>query len=107
MYGLKPLYYNTVQEIERAAKSPIIYHCMGAMTGRPWEQGNIHPQNDIFNRYLSLSPWSDYEKIIVERKRIFKIQRMLYRILPRFLYIPIHKAAQKKYLSNMNQSVQQ
>lgn len=106
MYGLKPEYYNTVQEVANAAKAPIIYHCMGAMTGRPWEQDSIHPQNKIFDHYLAMSPWSDFEKVKVDRKRIFKIQRMLYIILPRILYIPLHKMAQKRYLSNMNQTVQ-
>lgn len=106
MYGLKPAYYNTVQEVTNAAKAPIIHHCMGAMTGRPWEQDSIHPQNKIFDHYLAMSPWSDFEKVKVNRKRIFKIQRMLYIILPRILYIPLHKMAQKRYLSNMNQMVQ-
>lgn len=106
MYGLKPKYYNTVSEITNAAKAPIIYHCMGAMTGRPWEQDSIHPQNKIFDQYLAMSPWSDFEKIKVNRKTIFKIQRMLYEILPRVLYIPLHKMAQQRYLSNMNQTVQ-
>lgn len=106
MYKLRPQYYNTVQEVANAAKSPIIYHCMGAMTGRPWEQDSIHPQNKIFDHYLAMSPWNDFKKVKVNRKRIFKIQRMLYRILPRTLYIPLHKMAQKRYLGNMNQMVQ-
>ncbi len=106
MYDLKPEYYNTVKEVETAMKSPVLYHCMGAMTGRPWEQDSIHPQNKIFDKYLAMSPWSGREKTKVNRKRIFKIQRMLYVVLPRSLYIPLHKMAQKRYLSNMNQTVQ-
>ena len=106
MYGLKPAFFDTVENIELAAKTPIIYHCMGAMTGRPWEQDSIHPQNDIFAKYLAISPWSGFEKIKVERKRIFKFQRMLYSLLPRVLYIPLHKFAQRKYLSDMNKAVQ-
>ena len=106
MYGLKPEYYDTIQDVTRAAKNPVIYHCMGAMTGRPWEQDSIHPQNKIFNQYLAMSPWNDFEKKKVNRKVIFKIQRMLYIILPRTLYIPLHKLAQKRYLSNMDKTVQ-
>lgn len=106
MYDLKPEYYNTVKEVETAKKSPILYHCMGAMTGRPWEQDSIHPQNQIFDKYRALSPWHDFKKVKVDRKRIFKLQRTLYLTLPRSLYIPLHKLAQKKYLSDMNRSVQ-
>lgn len=106
MYDLKPEYYNTVQEITKAAKNPIIHHCMGAMTGRPWELDSIHPQNKLFDYYLAMSPWTDFEKVKVKRKTVFKIQRLLYIALPRLIYIPIHKMAQKRYLSNMNQAVQ-
>lgn len=105
MYDLKPEYYNTVEEIEAAMKDPVIYHCMGAMTGRPWEKDSIHPQNDIFDRYLAISPWHDFEKVTVNRKRIFKMQRMLYKALPRPMYIPLHRLAQRKYLSDMNKMV--
>jgi len=106
MYDLKPEYYNTIEEVEAAAKAPAIYHCMGAMTGRPWEQDSIHPQNAIFDRYLAMSPWKDFKKVQVNRKFIFKIQRALYQALPRSLYIPLHKFAQKRYLGNMNETVQ-
>lgn len=105
MYGLKPEYYSSSEEISQVIKSPKLIHCMGAMTGRPWEKDSIHPQNKIFDHYLAMSPWSDFEKVNVNRKRIFKIQRILYVALPRSLYIPLHKIAQKKYLSNMNRSV--
>ncbi|MGB4762506.1 MAG: glycosyltransferase family 8 protein [Candidatus Saccharimonas sp.] len=106
MYDLKPEYYSTEQEIREVMKSPILYHCMGAMTGRPWEQDSIHPQNQIFDHYRALSPWHDLEKAKVNRKRIFKIQRTLYLTLPRSLYIPLHKLGQRKYLADMNRTVQ-
>lgn len=106
MYDLKPEYYNTYEEIKKEYDNPIIYHCMGAMTGRPWEENSIHPQNEIYAKYQNISPWIDEPKKIVNRTKIFKIQRFLYKLLPRFMYIPIHKLAQKKYLSDMNKKVQ-
>jgi len=106
MYDLKSNYYNTIEEIKTAAESPIIYHCMGAMTGRPWEQDSIHPQNEIFDHYLAMSPWHDYKKVKVSRKKIFRIQRALYQVLPRAVYISLHKIGQRRYLNTMNQSVQ-
>ncbi len=106
MYDLQPAYYNTPEEVAEAAKSPVLYHCMGAMTGRPWEQDSIHPQNGIFDKYLALSPWNDFKKVKVNRKRIFKMQRSLYQLLPRSLYIPLHRLGQRYYLAGMNRSVQ-
>lgn len=105
MYDLRSPYYNTAEEVAQAQQKPVVYHCMGAMTGRPWEQDSIHPQNDIFDKYLQISPWHDYKKIKVNRKLIFKIQRILYKTLPRFLYIPFHKMGQRHYLNNMNKTV--
>ena len=107
MYDLKEPYYNSIEEIKEAYDNPTIYHCMGAMTGRPWEIDSIHPQNAIFDRYLELSPWKDFEKAMVNRNKIFKIQRKLYQLLPRSLYIPLHKIAQNRYLKKMNKSVQE
>lgn len=106
MYDLKPEYYNTKKEVEAAMKAPTLYHCMGAMTGRPWEQDSIHPQNKIFDHYRAMSPWHDFEKVKVNRKKVFRIQRSLYLTLPRSLYIPLHKMGQKKYLADMNRAVQ-
>ena len=106
IYDLKPEYYNTVEEIAAAYDNPIIHHCMGAMTGRPWEQGSIHPLNDLFDKYLKISPWSDFVKVQVKRKGIFTVQRLLYQTLPRGLYSHFHRFGQKRYLTKMNQIAQ-
>jgi len=106
IYNLKPEYYNTYEEVAEAYKDPVIYHCMGAMTGRPWETNSIHPQNDIYDKYLAMSPWKDCEKVSVNRAEIFKIQRFLYRVLPRRIYTYFHRYAQKRYLEKMNEVVQ-
>lgn len=106
MYDLKEPYYNNFEDIRNVYNNPTIYHCMGAMTGRPWEKDSIHPQNETFNYYLAMSPWNDYKKVKVKRKLIFRIQRRLYQTLPKKLYIPLHKVAQYKYLKKMNKEVQ-
>lgn len=106
IYNLKNEYYTDINEIVSAFDKPRIYHCMGAMTGRPWEADSIHLQNGIFDSYLSLSPWKDYKKNKVNRNAIFKIQKKLYLVLPRRFYIPIHKLAQAWYLAKMNRLVQ-
>lgn len=105
IYGFKKECYSDIRLVEEAYKKPYIYHCMGAMTGRPWEQDNIHPQNKEYDYYLAKSPWSKEPKKVVQRSLIFRLQRRLYLILPLFLYLPIHRIALKKYMKDMNTSV--
>ena len=106
IYNFKDAYYSSRDLIEEAYQKPYIYHCMGAMTGRPWEQDNIHPQNDLYDKYLEMSVWKDKPKKIVRRSFMFRMQRRLYLLLPLKLYIPIHKIALKNYVNKMNKSVQ-
>lgn len=103
MYNLKPSYYSAIELIEEAYKEPYIYHCMGAMTGRPWEQDNIHPQNGMYDTYLRKTPWSKVPKKVVIRGMMFKIQKFLYLHLPRILYVPIHRKMLKLFLNKMNE----
>ena len=104
IYNLKSEYFSTVEQIQEAYDNPIINHCMGAMTGRPWEQHNIHPQNDVYDKYLAQSPWKDDPKKIVNRSILFKIQKRLYLNLPRKMYIPIHRLILRVFYTRKNQS---
>jgi len=106
IYGLKPDYYSTYEEIAAAYDDPVIYHCMGQMTGRPWELNSIHPQNELYDKYMHMSPWRDYEKKYVKRDLIFRVQRILYRALPRGIYAIFHKCGQKQYLKARDKIVQ-
>lgn len=101
MYGLKPQYYSSENVIEIAYKNPIIYHCMGAMTGRPWELDNIHPQNNLFNKYLKKSPWKYFTKKTINRGKLFVIQRFLYQNLPKSIYFQTHRLVLYIYLLKM------
>lgn len=105
MYNLTDEYYDTIETIKKAYDSPIIYHCMGAMTGRPWEENSIHPQNDIYIEYMANSEWKNTPLKIVKRSRIFGIQRFLYLHLPRNIYIMFHKIGQKRYLKQKNNEI--
>lgn len=104
IYGLdRPTYYTREYVKERYAH-PTINHCMGAATGRPWELDSIHPQNGLFDHYLRRSPWSDYVKKGKQRSPLFRAQRMLYQVMPRPLYVPLHTAVLKRYLKKMNEA---
>lgn len=105
IYDLAEPYYYSQQEIMDAMTTPIIDHCMGAMSGRPWEQRSFHPMNESYEHYRSLSPWKDVPLILVKRSLIFRIQKALYRILPKYLYAFLHKYAVKRYLKAANKDL--
>ena len=105
LYGLSPEYYDTQEKVESVYPAPIIHHCMEAH-GRPWEADNGHPQNELFDNYLRISPWHDYVKRKVGRPLIFKIQRKLYKLLPFVIYSEIHSKMLSLYLRKVNRDVQ-
>ncbi len=107
MYKLNKTFFHPLDLIKLRMKQPKINHCMGAMTGRPWELENCHPQNDLFDKYLYKSPWHDYKKIVPKRSTIFKIQKKLYDVLPINIYIYIHRYIQILYYYINNKKVKQ
>lgn len=102
IYGLNDKIFSSKALVKKAMAKPYINHCMGAMTGRPWEQNNCHPQNELYDKYLNISPWKNDPKKIVNRSSMFKIQKTLYKILPLRIYGIIHKVILKKFLKDMN-----
>lgn len=106
MYGLKTPWYDDAETIKKAMAAPAIHHCMGAMTGRPWEQNSIHPMNELYDSYRRKTPWACVAKVMPKRDAVFRVQRALYQSLPRCCYIPLHQIGQFAYLSSMNHKVQ-
>src|SRR5574344_725412 len=102
LYDLKPEYYYSYNDVKKYYDNPKILHCMGAMTGRPWEKDNIHPQKDIFIEYKNKSLWKDEPLKEVKRSFLFRTQRKLYKILPRKLYLKIHKMMHLRFMKKMN-----
>lgn len=99
MYNLRPPYYNSAEEVRSELQHPVVYHCMGAMTGRPWEEKSIHPWNHLFDRYKDMTPWADAPKAKVKIPPVFWLQRQAYRLLPRRAYVPLHRLAYDVFLS--------
>lgn len=105
-YNLQPIYfdyslelYNSVfkhresyysdYEITRALSNPIIIHFLRYLGQSPWNTNSLHPCTDLFDRYLSISPWRDFEKAPGNNSLIFRVERMMYRVLPKSLFLYI------------------
>ena len=103
IYGLDATIFSAPSLVEEAYQEPYIYHCMGAMTGRPWEAKNIHPQNDLYDQYRIISPWKDLPKVTKRYGFMFRMQRRLYLLLPRRIYSQIHRLMLLWYLKKKNE----
>jgi len=106
IYGQSSDHYDSYEKIKSVMSNPVIHHCMGGMTGRPWEENNIHPLSDMFDKYLAISPWKDYQKKEVKLNKVFAIQRGLYKILPKKIYMRMHRYSLKRYLKRRNKIAQ-
>lgn len=108
IYNLNENYYFSKSDMANIlSEGPIINHCMGGFTGRPWEADNIHPQNDLYNRYLAISPWSEEKKKFKKLSGTYRIQRFLYRVLPMSLYWRIHRYYLYEFYKKHNKQVQE
>lgn len=84
--------YYTSNQIREAIKSPIILHCYRFLGGFPWNGDIDYPNTELWNHYLSISPWEQYKKTPSEQSGIiFKVERLLFGILPRTLFMSIFK----------------
>lgn len=92
------IYYSKNDIINALDEGPAIYHCLGGMTGRPWEKKNYHPQNDLFDKYLRMTDWKESDKYVQNKSRLFKLQSLAYKILPKAVYLQLHSSLLKRYL---------
>ncbi len=84
--------YYTKNEIEAAVSCPMIYHTFRYLGGFPWHKDCMHPNTDVFDRYMAISEWADYEKQESERDDfMFRIERFMYKVLPRTVFIRVFK----------------
>lgn len=90
--------YYMEEELGESLKAPYIYHFFRFLGEFPWNKNNVHPDNAIFDKYLALSPWKDYEKVSAESTMAMKIEKLLYRILPKGLFLHIFVKAHHMYI---------
>lgn len=89
--------------LENAKGNEKIIHFFRVMGEFPWHKNNMHPFNDVFDQYLALSPWADYEKTSANISIIFKAEKLLYKILPKCVFIRIFKLSHEVFMHISNQ----
>lgn len=95
--------YYTKQQIEEAVNNVVVYHFFRFLGEFPWNAKNLHPDNRIFDYYLKKSPWSDYKKVRANNGLAMKMEKILYRILPKSLFLAVFCFAHNIYIEKNNE----
>jgi len=82
--------YYTVRQMQEAMDAPVILHCIRGFTGTPWEKGNTNPFKAEWTKYKEMSLWNDIGETPNRTGGFLAVQRILFKILPKKLYIPLH-----------------
>ncbi len=88
----RPMRYYSHEQLEHARQNPVILHTYRFLGDFPWHAKNYHPDTAVFDEYLKDSPWSDYEKKPAGRGMLFAIEKLMYRVLPKKLFLKIFAA---------------
>lgn len=99
-FGGKGFY--TPEEMRAALTSPVIYHFFRFVGEFPWHKNNVHPDNDLFDKYIALSPWNDYVKQPADNSLLLKFEKFLYKRLPRSLFIRLFRIAYEDFIKKAN-----
>lgn len=90
----RPGKYYSNDEMCMALEKPIILHFFRFAGEFPWNKDSQHPCAEVFDLYLSKSPWKNYEKQKpIQNGFLFKIERFFYRYMPDEIFLFIFKIA--------------
>lgn len=101
-YFGQPQYY-TSEEINSAMASPGIFHFFRYLGQFPWHKDSLHPNKEQFDFYMDKSLWKDYKREPTEQNDfVFQMERMLYRVLPKSIFILIFKIGYEIFMWKSN-----
>ncbi len=99
-FGARGFY--SQKDIQMALSDPCIYHFFRFVGEFPWHKGNVHPDNDLFDKYIALSPWKDYVKQPAENGVVLKMEKVLYANCPKCIFIKIFRLAYEQFIYKAN-----
>lgn len=95
---MKPKIYYRLEQLEKSKAKTMIYHCFRFIGEFPWHKDNLHPFTGIFDNYLKQSPWADYQKESISLGFPIKMEKILFRVLPKYIFLYIFKIAHAAFL---------
>jgi lipopolysaccharide biosynthesis glycosyltransferase len=97
--------YYSKRKIDNAKDNAAIYHTFRYLGEFPWHKDSLHPATAMFDKYMAKSLWKDYSKTETEKNDlVFRIERSLYKLLPKSVFIVIFKICYELFMwkSNMD-----
>jgi lipopolysaccharide biosynthesis glycosyltransferase len=89
---LKPSYFYSYEEIMEDYYSPKIIHSLFGIKGKPWEEGNDHPQRYLWEKYIRMTPWKNAKRPAAVHTRNWT----LYETLPNWAFMQLYRVAVRK-----------
>lgn len=86
--------FYTPAQVQNAREHPVILHTYRFLGEFPWHKNALHPDVALFERYMTASPWKDYQKKPASQALSFRVERLLYRVLPRGAFFWVLNTAQ-------------
>ncbi len=99
---MRPKVYYDRKMLERPKEDIAIYHCFRFIGEFPWDKGNLHPFTEMFDEYRMQSLWRNYRKEEVRLGFPIKVEKLLFGILPRPVFLYIFKIAHALFLYQSN-----
>lgn len=81
--------YYTEKELLDAKNDIRIYHTFRYIGIFPWDDNDVHPANGLFDKELQYTEWKDYKKKKKNLPLFMKIERILYKVLPKVLFLKV------------------
>lgn len=94
--------YYSYSEINAALSDKRIIHFFRYLGESPWNKNNYHPAKKLFDKYLYMSPWNNYQKKKSTKGIIFKIEKLLYVLLPKRIFLHLFTFVHEKMVINSN-----
>ena len=99
--------YYTSEELAAARENPKILHTYRFLGDFPWHANNLHPDTALFDHYMERSLWSDYEKKAANRGLLFTVEKLMYRLLPKRIFLKIFAAISLRAFRKQNRAIEQ
>ncbi len=96
--------YYTSKEIDEARSAPAILHAYRFLGQFPWHENAVHPWRDEFLKYKKISQWANTSDV-PNTKKIFAAERILYKILPSAIFLPLFRRMQISFFRKKAKSI--
>lgn len=83
------------EAIDQAYKDIAVYHFIELQVGKPWEADSAHPKKFLWKEYYDKSFWCNLNAPKVKLQPILKLQRIVYKTMPKKIYMTAYAFAWK------------